>query len=70
MQNLDKPDLNGLEYQINSLLQTIQQLKVENNQLRHYLSQAQQELVKLEEKNQQAILKINDLIVRLKEERV
>lgn len=67
MQDLDKPDLSGLEYQIDALLQRIHQLKLENTQLHQNLSYAKQRLAALEEKNQHAVKKINQLIMQLKE---
>ena len=68
MQNLDKPNLGGLDHQINALLQTIHQLKVENGQLRNRLANALHTEAELNEKNKRAQEKITTLITRLKEE--
>lgn len=68
MQNLDKPSLGGLERQINILLQRLHQLRLENNQLRHRLTHAQQIETTLDEKNKRAQEKMMALITRLKEE--
>lgn len=67
MQNLDKADLSGLEYQIDSLLTTIQQLKSENSHLRNELAHLKKEMIQAEEKRQLATHQINHLITRLKE---
>ena len=68
MHNLDNTDLGGLEYQISSLLRTLQHVKSENNQLRQQVTHLKKEMALTEEKRQLATHQMNQLINRLKEE--
>lgn len=68
MQNLDSTDLSGLEAQIDSLLRTVHQLRLENGFLQNKIAQLEQELRALEEKKQFAATEINKIITQLKEE--
>jgi uncharacterized protein (TIGR02449 family) len=68
MQNFDKPDLNGLEYQIDSLVRTIHQLQLENHSLRNKLTNSQRDFSRLEEKNHRLAERIQKIINHLKEE--
>jgi uncharacterized protein (TIGR02449 family) len=68
MQNLDKLDLGGLEYQVDSLLRNIHQLRFENSTLRSKLKQAEQQIEQLDEKHNIAATKLDKIITQLKEE--
>ena len=57
-----------LELQIESLLESRDHLKSENNSLRHKLSKITQERAMLAEKNKTATSKIKKIIGHLKEE--
>lgn len=68
MQNLDSTGLGGLERQIDTLLQTIHQLRLENGSLRNRLVSVETDLASIEQKNQRAAEKIKKLILQLKED--
>ncbi len=68
MQNLDKTDIGGLEYQIDTLLRSIHRLRLENSSLSNKLSQLERELNHFEEKNHHTVNEIDKIISQLKEE--
>lgn len=61
-------ELNDLENQIDSLLENLTQLKMDNQALRNQLATSANERSQLQEKNQEAAMKIRRIISQLKEE--
>lgn len=67
MYNIDKPELGGLEYQVECLLKNLRQLKLENETLRKRLADHKREAENLENRNRHAADQIDQVIARLKE---
>lgn len=61
-------ELHDLEAEIDNLLRSVDQYKVENKSLRHQITMVNRERIRLMEQNQRAVKKIKQLIFQLKEE--
>lgn len=67
---MDTVQLNDLEYQIDTILKSLERLKAENTSLRHRLNISVREKSQLQERNQRAANKVKQIMRQLKEEMV
>lgn len=65
---MNTAELSNLELQIDSLLDNLNRLKSDNQALRNQLAMSMQERSQLQEKNEEAAMKIRRIISQLKEE--
>ena len=65
---MNTAELNNLEFQIESLIQGLQRLKMENQALKHKLAGSTRERSRLQELNLKSAVKIKQIIKQLKDE--
>ncbi|MCH9769561.1 MAG: TIGR02449 family protein [Gammaproteobacteria bacterium] len=61
-------ELTKLERQVKELMQSLEQLKLENTSLRHKLASSVRERSRIQEKNYQASSKLRRVVNQLKDE--
>ncbi|MCH9745064.1 MAG: hypothetical protein K0U29_09065 [Gammaproteobacteria bacterium] len=65
---MNTAELNNLEFQIESLIQTLQRLRTDNQALKHKLANSTRERSRLQELNIKSAGKIKQIITQLKDE--
>ena len=61
-------ELNNLEFQVDTLISSLEKLQIENQTLRGHLASMNRDRSRLRDKNQRAATKIKRIIAQLKEE--